>query len=383
MTAPAELDEAALDDVAALEAADPAGMLRAVATSAAQVRESHTLAREAGMDALAAEPRPRAVVVAGMGGSAMSGELLAALLHERSPVPVIVHRGYGLPPWVGAADLVLAVSCSGRTEETLSAADEARRRGVRVLGVGAADSPLSDVVARGGGVYAAVDPAGRMPRACLWLLTVPLLVAADRLGLAPLSAEVVEATAERLERVAHRCRPDSESFVNPAKGLALELAGTLPVIWGSSVPASVAAARFAAQLAENAKYPAIHGSLPEANHNQVVAFDGPFAHSAADLFADRLEPAPLHLRLVLLRDLEEHPQVRARAEVSAELAAERGVPVTELPAEGTYPLERLASLVGLVDYASVYLALGLGVDPTPVSAIDTLKSRIGVPRAST
>src|SRR4029078_10983485 len=89
--------------------------------------------------------------------------------------------------------------------------------------------------------------------------------------------EQLEAAAVRLEQLAELCRPDSESFVNPAKSLALELAGTLPMIWGSSPLAAVAAYRFGTQLSENAKYPAVTGTLPEANHNQVVTFDGPFA----------------------------------------------------------------------------------------------------------
>ena len=124
-----------------------------------------------------------------------------------------------------------------------------------------------------------------MPRAMLWGLSVPLVVAASRLGVLDMPGEAYEAAAAELERVAHLCRPDSEAFVNPAKSLALDLAGTLPMIWGTSQLTGVAAGRFACQLNENANYPAIAGVLPEANHNQVVTFDGPFAAGpqAADL----------------------------------------------------------------------------------------------------
>lgn len=381
---PINSDAGVLDDPESLRLGDPAGMLRAVATSAAQVREGATVAAEAGVDALSGEPRPRSVVVTGMGGSGISGDVLAALASGSAPVPVVVHRGYGLPAWVGAADLVAAISCSGRTGETLSAAVEAGRRGARVFGVGAPASPLAEVVSRAGGLYVGVQVGGRTPRASLWALCLPLLVAADRLGIHELPVSVVEATAGRLERIAQRCRPDSESFVNPAKELALQLAESLPMIWGASSMTAVAASRLVAQLAENAKYPAVLGTLPEANHNQIVSFEGPLAGVPADLFADRVDSAPAHaLRLVLMREEGEHPQVRAQADASAELAAERGVPVSELRAEGASGLERLASLIGLADFASVYLALALGVDPTPVSAIDTLKSRVGAPRAST
>jgi glucose/mannose-6-phosphate isomerase len=137
------LDEQLLDDVAALEAGDPSQMLRAVASSAAQIRMAVTSAAEAGLDAVRELGRPRAIVVAGMGGSGISGDVLVAVTGQASPVPLIVHRGYGLPGWVGAADLVVSVSCSGSTEETLSATDEAIRRGTPLVGVGRAGSPLA------------------------------------------------------------------------------------------------------------------------------------------------------------------------------------------------------------------------------------------------
>jgi glucose/mannose-6-phosphate isomerase len=356
-------------------------MLPAVASGAAQVREAAMLAREAGLAGLTEEGRPRAVVVCGMGGSGIAGDVLSAVAGAGSPVPIVTHRGYGLPGWVGAADLVVAVSCSGATEETLSALEEAVRRGCRLLVVGAADSPVEALGARGRAYFVPV-PQGRQPRASVWALSTPLVVAADALGLLQAPEDVIEAAAVQLESVALRCRVDAQHYVNPAKQLALDLSGTLPVAWGTSPLAGTAAYRFACQLNENAKTPAIWGMLPEANHNQVVAFDGPFAGSAPsgdDLFRDRVDDEPAgrtRMRLVLLRDSDEHPQVALRAAVSQELAEERGVPVSVLQAEGASSFERLASLVGLGDWTSTYLALLEGRDPTPVDAITALKHRI-------
>lgn len=375
------IEEQRLDDSAGLEAGDPAAMLLAVASSAAQVREAATVAAEAGLNRLAEEGRPRAVVIVGMGGSAIAGDVLAAVAGGTCPVPIVTHRGYGLPGWVGAADLVAAVSCSGGTEETLSATDEALRRGCRLLAVGAADSPLAEWAARGRAPIVPVRQ-GRQPRASIWALATPLVLAGHTLGLVAAPPDVVEATAVRLEQVAAACRPSSESFVNPGKALALELAGALPLVWGSSPLAGVAAHRFACQLAENAKYPAVSGVLPEANHNQVMILDGAYAGTGRrgeDLFRDRVEdpvPEELRVRLVLLRDAEEHPQIARRVAASRDVAQARGVAVSELRAEPGAPLERLATLIGIADYASVYLALGLGLDPTPVAAIEDLKDRI-------
>lgn len=370
-----------LDDAQALAAADPGDMLWHVASAAAQIREAQRLTAEAGIARLAAEGRPRAIVVTGMGGSAISGDVLAAVAGDGCPVPIATVRGYRLPGWVGAADLVIAVSCSGDTEETLSVTAEAVRRGCRLLCVAAAGSRLAEYAVQAGGPHVPVRSVGQ-PRATLWGLTVPVLLTAREFGLVDVPDGVLEATASRLEDVSHRCRPASESFVNPGKQLALELAGAVPMVWGTSPLAGVAAYRFACQCNENAKYPAVSGELPEVDHNQVVAFDGPFGslggtRDEGDFFRDRAEEdTPTRLHLVVLRDTVEHPQIVKRRTVSVELARDRGVPVTEIIAEGEHPLERIATLLALADYVTVYLALALGVDPTPVSAIQELKARI-------
>ena len=378
--------EALLDDPARLEAGDPGGMLPAVASGAAQVREASTFAIDAGIASLADDGRPRAVVVCGMGGSGIAGDVLSAVAGMASPVPIVTHRGFGLPAWVGPMDLVIAVSCSGTTVETLSALEEAVRRGCRLLVVGAADSPLDDLGRRGRAVVVPVSQ-GRQPRASIWALSTPLVMAGDALGLLQAPVDVVESAALLLEDIASRCRVDAGHIVNPAKRLALDLAGQLPVVWGTSAPAGLAAYRFACQLNENAHTPATWGSLPEAGHNQVVGLDGAWAGVASppssagdadDLFRDRGddddEPC-VSMAMVLLRDRDEHPEISLRADVVQALAQERGVSVSALRAEGSSSFERFVSLVGISDYASVYLALMQGTDPSPIEAIMALKQR--------
>ena len=356
-TAPADV----LDDPDLLERADPGGMLRDVAGAPAQLREAAFTSAEVDVDHVLEGLRPRSIVVIGMGGSAVTGDVLAAVAGVAAPVPIVTHRGYGLPGWIGAADLVIGVSCSGTTEETLDAVEEAVRRGAPLIGVGAAGSPLLELVLAGRGAVFTV-PGGRMPRASIWALSAPLLVVADRLRVAATGRDVLDATADVLDEWTHRCAPGKESFLNPAKDLALNLVDRLPVVWGTSPVGGVAAYRFASQLAENAKMPSVHGVLPEANHNQVVAFDDPRA-------AERVA-------LVLLRDVDEHPQVARRADASRDLANERGIPVHELAPEGVTPLDRLASLIALGDFTSVYAGIARGADPSPVAVIDELKGMI-------
>ena len=370
--------QARLDDLAAIESADPGGVLRQVDSSAAQLRAAARTAAGTDLGPALSGSRPRRIVVTGMGGSGVAGEVLSAVCGPVSATQVVALHDYRLPGWVGREDPVIAVSCSGTTEETLSTAGEAASRGCPLIGVGSAGSALARLAAQAGGSFIPVQPAG-MPRSTFWGLAVPLMVVADRLGVAEIPGPALEAAAVELERISQLCRPESGTSVNPAKTLALELAGTLPMIWGSSPLTGVAATRFATQLNENAKYPGVPGVLPEANHNQVVAFDGPFAPRPAGgaVVLDRAGlglTVPLHL--VILRDTREHPQVTRRREVSAELAEQRGISVTQLSADGATAPERLASLIQLIDYATVYLGIAIGVDPGPIAVIGELKERI-------
>ncbi len=375
------VDEALLDDVAALTASDRSGTLLALAGAGAQVRSAYTAAIEAGASSVAVDGRPRAVVVAALGGSAVVADLLHALAGPRSPVPVMVVHSSTLPGWVSPLDLVVAVSMSGRAAGPLAVAAEAARRGCRLLTVGRAGSPLAEVCLRARGVHVPVQQGLRSSRAGLWALSVPVLVAADALGLIDCGPTVFEQTATCLDGVAETARPSSESFVNPAKSLAVELAGTVPLVLGAGDLAGLAAVRAAAQLSRNARHPAVHGILPDSAAEVVATFDGPFAGGADgdSTFFDPFDsPEVTSLRLLMLSDAEgeEDPEIARVARVVAETATEGGVRVSSLRAEAGPPLARLASLVGLTDFASVYLALGLGLDPATSPHVADLKERM-------
>jgi len=396
----AALAASRLDDPELVEAGDPGGMLRQVAYSAAQVRTALRACAEADLSAVSPENRPRAIVVAGSGGaggSTFACDALEAICGTGSPVQVASASGYQLPGWVGAADLVIAVSRSGHTAEALALAGEAARRGCDLIGVGAPDSPLAELAARARGTFIPVTTVGPA-RAMPWALTVPLLVIAARLGAARIDEADYEAAAAAMEDVSHQCRPSSESFVNPAKSLALDLVGTLPVIWGGSLLAEAAARRFGSQLAANAKHPALVGVLPSAGHDQVAVLDGPYAPSPEPAFpaaedlgddfdgftdadeADLDGPTPdtASLRLVLVSDAAgEHPAVERTRTAAASLAAVRGIDVSDIVMEGDEPLRRLAGTVQLLDYASVYLGIASGIDPLAIAAIKDLRDLTG------
>ncbi|MER5700949.1 SIS domain-containing protein [Micromonospora sp. NPDC002296] len=381
-----DADESLLDDSDALAERDPGGMLRFTASAGAQVRESAALTAETNLTALADDGRPRAVVIAGIGTAGRTGDVLATVAGPRCPVPVIPHRSAGVPGWVGAADVVIAVSASGRSPEALGAAEAAHRRGARLVAVGAPDSQLQAAAERARAPFIPV-PRRAPARASLWALTVPVLLAARTLGLVKVNEADLAETAARLDADADRCRATAEAFVNPAKSLALGLAGSIPIVWGSSPLATVAARRFGDTLSANARYPVVSGALGEAGRGRVGLLDGVFgglAEGERDIFADpeETEVAGTRLRLVLLRDgglnaeddADEPLAVEERrADAVQTLAERRGVRCDVVTAEGGSALERLASLVAVPDFASVYLALAHGLDPMAVPAITEMK----------
>jgi len=375
-----------LDDPEVVEAGDSGGLLRRVASAAAQVRTSLRASEEAGLSL----SRPRAIVVAAGGASALAGDALAAVCGSGTQIQVITVRGYQLPGWVGAADLVLGVSASGAGAEVLALAREAVRRGCDFTGIGPAKSPLADLAeqARAGYVPVSVDGSGR---SSLWALLVPLVFIAARAGAARISDGEYEAAASLLEEVSHQCRPSSESFMNPAKSLALDIWGTVPLIWGASPLAAVAARRFASLLAQNAKYPAVAGEFPTVAHDQVAILDGPFAPAPAPTFPSAEDlgalgddedddidddvPGTPELRLVLLADTAgEHEADTRMREAAESIAGDRRVLTSGLTLDGEGSLRRLASVTQVLDYASAYLGIAAGLDPLASPARGDLRN---------
>ncbi len=371
------IDDLDLDNLDHIAQADPGQMLEAVASSGAQIRRSIDVIDREVMAQVAAEGKPRAIIVAGMGGSGVSGEVLAAVAGPSSSIPIVVERTHHLPGWVSPIDMVIAVSCSGSTEETLSVADEAGRRGARLVTVGAAGSPIEEISSRAASsVHLAIDAQGRMPRASLWTIATPLLMLANELGVTDISDADLNVTADLMDEISVESGVTVPSLENTAKTLGLSIAESLPMLWGTGAIGRAATGRFMAQLAENAKLPAIYGGLPEVGHNQIVAFDGVLAkRTDADLFRDRVEQcADRLLHLVLMRDDAEHEAVTKRVNVIKDIVADRGIPMTELHARGEHRLTRLATLTVLTDWASVYAAIAMGIDPTPIGPINQLKA---------
>ncbi|CAN7286158.1 phosphosugar isomerase [Terrabacter sp. LjRoot27] len=379
----AVFDEARLDDEGALSSLDSSDTLRALAGAGAQVRRTVAASAEAGLDRLR-DVEPRGVVVAAAGGSVAVADLFEAVSRGASALPVQSCSSGSLPGWVGALDVVIAVSQSGRAAGTLALAAEAARRGAFLVTVGAAESPLSEVCARAHGVHVPIAVDGASSRTSVWAQATPALLAADAMGIASVSRETLAELADVLDRAATDARPSSESFVNPAKVLATELAESTPIVLGEGPFGDVTARRAAAMFGRTGRVPVAHGALPDAASQIVACFDGPLAPGQSggggsdDIFADPFLDGPSRppLRLIMLRDTSPGDR-HGLADTVVSVAEDAGVRVSLVDAPAADPLLRLAHHVALTDFAATYLALGFGFDPANSPHVRLLRGARG------
>ncbi len=344
-----------LDDVRALAAGDPSGMLEAVAGLPRDLAAGYRAGLEAG--GLPSVAGVTGVAFCGMGGSAIAGDVLRAVFREGLPVPLEVVRDAVLPAWSGPDTLVVCSSYSGETAETLACFEEARARGCRVVAL-TSGGTLAERAGSAGVAVVRIPPTAVAPRAALGHLAMGIVGALEAVGLVrPMAEDVREATAE-LAALAERLGPAQPRRANPAKELAWRLRDRVPVIWGAEGVGATAALRWKTQFNENAKVPAFASSLPELDHNEVVGWS---------------PDAGRGFFIVALRHQGERPDQAARFRPSIELAEAAGAMAQEVWAVGRSALARLGSLVLTGDFVSVYLALLRGQDPTPVEAIDRLK----------
>ena len=370
----AELAEEVFDDLDLLRARDPRGLLPAVAGAGAQVRETARLTEEAALERVTAGGRPRGLVVVARREGAVAAGVLRALLGPGSPVTVDAVPGPELPVWMGASDIAVVATRTGAGRYAVTPAYEASRRGVAVVGIGAEDAPLRVACASARAPYVAL-PESRVRHTTLWSLLTPMLLLADQLGLLPAGVADTEVIAAALDEIAAECGPARESFVNPAKSLALELLDALPLIAAEGPLAGAAAVRVAGQLATLAGLPVTTFPLPDQRVAARAVLAGPLAPQARadDFFRDRADDAGRRLRLLTIRDADageadgsHEREPRSAAEALQEVlraATDHNVPVSRLAEHGEpdrYPrLVQLARQLAVADFSGLYLQLAL------------------------
>ena len=348
-----------LDSAATYESQDPSGLHDRIAALPAQIRQAWDAASalELPADYASAER----IAVLGMGGSGIGGSLLRALAVELgAATPVEVVRGYRLPGHVDERTLAIASSASGNTEEIVALAAQAVDRGARCIAVTTGGRLLE--YAHQHSIPALVYEWRGEPRAALGWSFATLLAISGKLGLLPGVSPDLEAALRSMRTLVDASSRDVPETGNPAKQLARRLHGKLPVIVGADALAPVAY-RWVTQTNENAKSWGLALELPEMNHNAPVGYGGPAAL------------LPL-LHVVLLRQRSVHPRVAHRIELTRQQLTAAGVAVEILDVPGASPLEEMLWAIQFGDFASYYLGILNGADPSEVRALDWLKDQM-------
>ncbi|MEM3612211.1 MAG: bifunctional phosphoglucose/phosphomannose isomerase [Candidatus Bathyarchaeia archaeon] len=305
-------------------------------------------------------PKPKSIIVAGMGGSAIGGELLKDWASDMLTIPVEVCREYTLPAHADKRTLTFIVSYSGETEETLSVFLDAVKRNCMIICISSGGTLLN--FAGKLKIPSIHVPEGIPPRAALPYLFTPTLVILQKLGLVTkVRAEISEAVTV-LKQVCNQNAPENPLRENFSKKLATDICGTVPVVYGFGFYRSVAQ-RFKQQFNENGKIPSKWEVFPELNHNEVVGWE-------------KAEELANHFSAVIIRDKSEPEPIKCRIEATKELLSGKVKGIYEVWSRGEGRLAKMLSTTIIGDFTSVYLAILRGVDPTPVKTISMLKDKI-------
>ena len=300
------------------------------------------------------------VVVAGMGGSAIGGDVNRMLLRDELSVPIYVSRNYQIPAWANKHTLVIASSYSGRTEETLSAMADALEKGCQICGI-TTGGKLKDVLQRND-CETVLIPTGLQPRAALAYSFVPMLYLLMGVGLVASDAEQkLKKTADLLESLRDNySKADDE---NGTWSLAKSVHGTIPIIYGETESTAVVALRWRGQFCENGKMLAFHNELPELNHNEIVGWE-----NNPELFN--------HLSIIWLKDKSDHERVSMRQNVTGMILKNVTKNQYDVAVSGASRFERLLHLIHYGDWVSLWCAYLHETDPSPVEKISNLKDQL-------
>ena len=323
-----------------------------------QLEKGQSLAKGANLAGLESEAF-HSIVLAGMGGSAISGDLLKSLTVSDVQIPFIVQRNYSLPRFVNRKSLVICSSYSGNTEETLSAFDFAMEAGSHVISITTGGQLAS--ISAANKIPVIKLPEGLPPRAALGYSFSVLASVFTRLGIGEDSDdEIMEAAGYLKDR---NDLYDIGNADNPAIALAQKLMNRIPLIYAGTDSLDAVGARFKGQLCENSKALAFFNQIPEFNHNEIVGLS-------------ELGDAGKGFVAIFLRDIEDNKRVLLRFDILKEYLENKGIEVIELKTEQAPAFSRVFLLIQLIDFCSYYLALMRGFDPYAIEAINYLKGKL-------
>jgi len=350
-----------LDDMELIGKTDPAGMLGLVENLPQQCEKAVENIENFKMGPDCLKGKPSNIIISGLGGSAIGGDFIRTCFLNEIKIPIVVNRYYHLPKFVRKRSLVIAVSYSGNTEETLSAYNEAKERKAKIVcltsGGKMGENCKSDNIP-----FLSI-PRGFPPRASLGYQTLGLIGIFVKLGLVKDKSAEIKESIEVLKSLCNEMKRDVPIEKNIAKKLAVKLQDKIPVIYANQDLTDVAALRWKDQFNENSKSLAFNNVFPELNHNEIVGWE--FPSTLLKKFV-----------VIMIRDKKENPQVKKRFEITGNLLGGLASEIVEVWTKGKSIMARLYSSILIGDFISVYLALLNGIDPTPVKRIEELKKQL-------
>jgi len=298
------------------------------------------------------------MLVCGMGGSAIGGEVLKTLANRRATIPVAVNRHYRIPNYVSERSLVVVMSYSGGTEESLTAYRNARERNSSIIAI-TSGGDLGDRAARDG-VPVVLIPGGKAPRAAFGYLLFSLLAVSAKLNVLSIEKDEIDEAYDIVQQATHRYDDYSDPS-NQAIQIAETLHGKLPVIYAVQDELESVAVRWRCQIEENAKMLSYTNVFPELNHNEIVGWE-----QNADLLK--------RIALVVLGDDDDEYRMAKRISLTVDMIRPYAGEILQVKGVENTMLQRILGLICLGDWVSFYLAIGTNIDPFPIKKIDALKS---------
>ena len=297
------------------------------------------------------------IVVAGMGGSAIGGDLVKLLTKNELNIPLVISRNYKLPNWVNENTLVICSSYSGNTEETLSCFNDALIKGGKTVGISTGGELTKQLIENNLDVI--TIPSGLQPRAALALSFVPMLSLLNKIGF--ISSNFIQELNSSVDLLkVFRDKYCDQSDQNPSYATAQKIYKTVPIIYGENEYTGIIAVRWKGQLSENAKMLAFCNDLPEMNHNEIVGWENN-------------KTLMEKTSIIWLSDVEDHPRIASRQTATKDIIGKTTSIHEKISLEGDTQFNRLLHLVHYGDWVSYWCAILHQTDPTPVTKIDQLK----------
>jgi glucose/mannose-6-phosphate isomerase len=304
--------------------------------------------------------KPQNVIIVGMGGSAIGGELLKDWARDKIHVPIEVNREYHLPAYANKETLVLITSCTGNTEEILSTFRDAIKNKCMIYCITGGGTLMT--IAKSINIPYLQIPADIPPRAALPYMLMPLLTFLEKIGLTSGVSRELEEALPIIEKIEKQNAAKTTVKDSLTKTLAINIEGFIPVIYGFEIYSGVAR-RFKQQINENAKMMAKWDNLPELDHNEIVGYE-------------KVDKQKERFAVIFIRDKDENIEMHRRIKITQNLMKTTGVNIYEVWSQGKSVLAKMLSLIAIADFLSTYLAILRGNDPTPVQTIDKLKDSL-------